>query len=366
MALIFPRLAHNFVKNGYYPTDSATISGITSALSVRSEHVRLADPCCGEGAALRDVAEYLKHIGATKLQSFGIEVDAERAWHAKTQLDVVAHADVHDVMVSARSLGLLFLNPPYGDVVSDKAGLGDTGKRERHEKIFARRTFQLLQFGGVLVLIIPFYVLDLELATLIARNFDRIEAFMAPEQQFKQAVVFGVKRRSSTPDSKVVQMLEAFGKGDGHVTLPDVWPGEPYEIPEPGPEPMTFTVARLEANQLSQELARLRTSTLWPRFNQVIRTDTTSTRRPLRSLTRWHLALALAAGQISGMVSSSDGRRFLVKGDTFKEKERKREYETDADGTVRETLIDTDKFIPAIRAIDFTPGPSYGSIVTIR
>jgi hypothetical protein len=26
----------------------------------------------------------------------------------------------------------------------------------------------------------------------------------------------------------------------------------------------------------------------------------------------------------------------------------------------------TDKFVPAIKAIDFTPGPGYGDIVTIR
>ena len=366
MALIFPRLANNFVKNGYYPTDSETIGRACSALASFAGVIRAFDPCCGEGAALHEVAEYLEQGGGFDITTYGIEIDAERAWHAKQHLSVVAHADVHDVLISPRSMGLLFLNPPYGDVVSDKAGTGDTGKRERHEKIFCRRTFPLLQFGGVLVLIVPYYVLDHEFSTLIARNFDRVDVYLAPEQQFNQAVIFGVKRRSAAPDLHVVQRLEAFGRGEDHLTLPEIWPGEPYEIPAPGPEPMTFTVARLEHKQLSQELKKLHGSTLWPKFEQIVKTDAAVTRAPLRELTRWHLALALAAGQISGMVRSRDGRRFLVKGDTFKEKERRKEYETDADGNVRETVIDTDKFVPAIRAIDFTPGVTYGSIVTIR
>jgi hypothetical protein len=37
-------------------------------------------------------------------------------------------------------------------------------------------------------------------------------------------------------------------------------------------------------------------------------------------MSEWHLSLALAAGQVSGVVESKDGRLLLVKGRTFKEK----------------------------------------------
>jgi len=266
MALIFPRLAHNFIKNGYYPTDSATLQRVCTALDVGGGSVRIIDPCCGEGSALAEVSNHLQSLGCV-VKSFGIDVDGERAWHAKSHLTTVAHADVHDVVITQRSFGLLFLNPPYGEVVSDKAATGERGvKRERHEKIFCRRTFQLLQFGGVLVLVVPFYVLDHELATLIARNFDRVSVFMAPEQQFKQCVLFGVKRRSDTPDPKVVAMLEAFGCGDGQMELPEHWSQEPYSVPAITPaEAFSFTALRLDARQLGDELARgLERSSLWP------------------------------------------------------------------------------------------------------
>ena len=112
MALIFPRIAKNFIKNGYFPTDLPTLDRIASALDVAtSGPVRVLDPCCGEGAALQHIAGHLQSCGGD-VASFGIDVDEERAWHAKTVLGTVAHADVHDVRLSDRSMGLLFLNPP--------------------------------------------------------------------------------------------------------------------------------------------------------------------------------------------------------------------------------------------------------------
>ena len=37
-----------------------------------------------------------------------------------------------------------------------------------------------------------------------------------------------------------------------------------------------------------------------------------------------------------------------------------------ADGSVAETRILTDTFVPVIRGIDFTPGENLGAVVTIR
>ena len=51
-------------------------------------------------------------------------------------------------------------------------------------------------------------------------------------------------------------------------------------------------------------------------------------RPPVRELSRWHLALALAlaAGAISGVVRSKSGRILVVKGDTYKDKVCKTEF----------------------------------------
>lgn len=366
MALVFSRLAHNFIKNGYYPTDNDTTARCLSALDIAGQHVRILDPCCGEGVALAEIQHYLQECGANAV-AHGVEFDQERAWHAKTLLDSVIHADLADVFITQRSMGLLFLNPPYGDVVADKAGTGDRQKRDRLEKIFLRRSQSFLQFGGVLVLIVPHYVLDTEMATLLARNFTQLKAFMAPEQRFKQCVVFGVKRRSDTPDLSVVKTLEAIGQGELPPELPEQWHGEPYVVPSiPDVPNFSFNAIRIDAAQLDDELTRMNNHTLWPQFSQTFSNLAKPHRRPLRDLSPWHLALALAAGQICGAVTSNDGRTLLIKGDTFKDKSVSINRTEDEKGGVEEVRVATDKFVPVIRGIDFTPGANFGEIVTIR
>lgn len=365
MALIFQRLARNFIKNGYFPTDESTLAGILSALDIDAGNVRILDPCCGEGTALAEVKHHLTDCGAT-VDALGVEFDAERAWHAKGLLDTVAHSDVADVFITARSVGLLFLNPPYGHTVADRAGTSERARGDRLEKLFCRKAFPWLKFGGVLALIVPHYVLDAEFAELIARGFSRVRVFMAPEQRFRQCVILGVKRRSDRPDPRVATLLEAVGRGDLPETLPEAWTEEPYLVPgiTEGAE-FALRALRIDAAQLEAELVRLAGHTLWPRFPAMFATSRTPNRPPLRAMSRWHLALALAAGQIGGVIRSKSGRTLLIKGDTFKEKETNVEYEERRDGTVAETRILTDRFVPVIRAIDLTPGPGYGDIVTI-
>lgn len=356
------------MKNGYYPTDQTTLERIASALDTTGDPVRVIDPCCGEGAALLELQDRLQACGST-VHSFGVDVDEERAWHAKSVLGTVAHADVHDVRITDRSFGLLFLNPPYGDLIADQVGAGDKAVgRQRHEKIFCRRSFGFLQAGGVLVLIVPFYVLDTELSTLIARHFERVQVFMAPEQQFKQCVLFGVKRRPGHPEAALVKRLVAFAQGEEHAELPELWRDEPYVVPGlRASDEFAFTVVRLDARQLAAELAAgLDRSSLWPRFDLHMTPRARDAKPPLRAMSDWHLALALAAGQISGLVSSADGRRLLIKGRTHKVKDSSVSIEVSDKGTSTETRVLTDKFVTLIRAIDMTPGPQLGRILTIQ
>lgn len=364
MALMFSRLAHNFMKNGYYPTDEVTLARILNALDIGGSDLSILDPCCGEGTALADLKHHLEACGSS-VRSLGVEYDEARAWHSKTLLDKVIHSDVNDVFVTARSQSLLFLNPPYGDVVSDKASTGDKSGRDRFEKQFYRKTIPWLQFEGVLVLIVPYYVLDKEFSSMIARNFTQVKAFMSPEQQFKQCVVFGVKRRSEGVDSEAQRMLELCGKGEAPV-LPEYWQDDPYIVPETRESDIRFTAIRIDGKQLQAELDRLSRNTLWPQFKTVFSVASDKPRSPLRALSKWHLALALAAGQISGVVESASGRRLLIKGDTFKQRDLTVTHETSEDGTISETRTFTDKFVPAITGIDFTPGDGYGQVVNIR
>ncbi|HED40445.1 MAG TPA: hypothetical protein ENJ13_08465 [Chromatiales bacterium] len=149
MALMFQRLARNFIKNGYYPTDADTMTRVLSALvAPKTGQLRIIDPCAGEGTAL---AEYKHHLGTDRVEAFGVEYDNERAWHAKQILDRCIHGDIQDCVLGQRQYGLLWLNPPYGDLVSDKGSTGDQcgGKgRKRLEKLFYNLTVSALQFEG--------------------------------------------------------------------------------------------------------------------------------------------------------------------------------------------------------------------------
>jgi tRNA1(Val) A37 N6-methylase TrmN6 len=373
MALMFARLARNFVKNGYFPTDEATLSRVQNFLRPpRSKPGRMLDPCCGEGSALADLRQGMKDDQqAGELEALGVEFDKERAWHAKSLLDRVIHADLHDVVIKPRSIGLLFLNPPYGFGVTDSESRRgaeiDQEKAERLERTFLRKTAPLLALGGVMVFIIPFYALDEEIRVYLARNFTRLRFFMAPEKQFKQCVIFGIKTKPAHPAKDVLQMLARAQAGElNEQELPEVWDEEPYTMAPVGDSSeFNFHAVRMDAEQLQDELNRYRHSLLWHGFETFFNQVKTTHKRPLRDMTQWHLALALAAGQVTGKITSKSGRTFLIKGNTFKRKDRSVETVVDGDGDISETIVMLDKFVPVINAIEFTPGDRLGQVVKI-
>jgi len=369
MALMFPRSARNFVKQGFFPSDDPTIARILSALTPEPGGLRIFDPCAGQGDAIAQVAN---RLGREQTHVFAVEYDPERAQYARTQVDACLQGDVMDTEISPMSFGLIWLNPPYGDLHKDAEGnLGYAGKgRGRLEKLFYHRAVPLLQRGGVMVYIIPNSTLDEELVGWLTSHFADLRVYQALEQQYHQVVILGRRVRSrelnrsvarATHDLllKVGQDISAAG------VLPDAWPFEPYLVPTNESDPAKFYLNSLEPKQLAVEIDRLQG--LWPMFDMHLGVSQQVMRRPVRALSQWHLALALAAGAVSGIVQSKEGRVLIVKGDTHKEKTERTEFTEREDGTVAETRILTDKFVPVIRAWDMTPGSeTLGQILTIR
>jgi len=373
MALMFDRLARNFAKAGYFPTDAATLSRTLQALApCENGRGRLLDPCAGEGIALAEVAH---HLGRDGCESYAVEYDAERAEHARSLLGRCLRSDLMDCMISRQSFGLLWLNPPYGDLSNEPSASSwqiTTPGRERLEKRFYQRAVPLLQYGGVLVFIIPYTVLDAELCGWLTNQFTELRVFAAPEQRFKQVVIFGIRTRSrersgTSADAKALkEQLLAIGRGDIQAeALPEDWTLAPYIVPKASKPLGHFYRVSMEPEQFVEEIKQL--NGLWPQFAALFAQKTLPSRQPARQMSDWHLALSLAAGAISGVIrSSKSGRTLIVKGHTYKDKLCRTEVTMDEEGVITETRIHTDRFVPVIKAWDMTEGsPTFGRILTI-
>lgn len=369
MALMFPRLARNFVKNGYYPTDEPTLERALQALAPSPGRMCILDPCAGEGAAVAEAAHVL---GRDRVSAYAVEFDAERARHARSLVDHCLHGDLMDTLIARQSFGLMWLNPPYGDLSRDANGnIGYQGQgRARLEKLFYQRCLSLLQYGGVLIYIVPFHVLDAELVGWLTRHFSDLRIYRAVETQFKQVVIFGkrIRQRDHLNDGAKAVRTHLLQIGQGELEaqeLPSEWPFLPYTVPASQVEPEHFYRVTMEPEQFAAEVHRLQG--LWPMLDTHLGAAQQAQRPPARALSHWHLALALAAGAISGVVSSKTGKVLVVKGDTHKGKTEAKEYTEREDGSIAETRILTDKFIPVIRAWDMTPGSATrGQVLTIH
>ena len=367
MALMFPRLAHNFARNGYFPTDEGSLARILTALipDDTTGPLRILDPCAGEGAAVTEIACYL---GDDRTQSCAVEYDAERAAHCATMADISLHSDLMDTVISQQAFSLLFLNPPYGDLVKNDNRVDKKG-RARLEKLFYQRTVGTLQYDGILVLVIPFYTLDSAFSGWLASSFTDVQVFAAATDQFKQVVIFGrrVRQHQQKVDEvkQCQQWLLDIGKGDHTAPpLPAVW-SSPYRVPVCRRELQHFYRITLEPVQLEADI--LQVKGLWPGFSSQLRVQSPLPRQPAKRLSRWHLALALAAGAITGVITSPAGRTLVVRGDTYKVKDRKNTFTEDDDGNITETVTLTDRFIPAISAWDMTPdSKTFGQLIAIR
>jgi hypothetical protein len=272
MALIFSRLARNFIKAGYFPTDEVTLQRIGQMLKLPPTGlVRMIDPCCGEGTAIADLRHMLaaqKEEGVTATtEALGIELDSERAWHAKKLLDRVLHTDIHDAVVKPRSMGLLFSIHPMGTVSRIKQASESCMPMPRKLSAWSGRSCAKqchLAYGGVLVYIVPHYALDEEIRSYLVRNFQNLRVFMAPERQFKQCVIVGTRckpvlcaeRRTAVPDRSA-------GLARGRADASRLMGRSSLRRLQQVDQELDFHAVRIDEEQLRDELRKYQHMTLW-------------------------------------------------------------------------------------------------------
>jgi hypothetical protein len=296
---------HGRIKMGHYPTPVRVVELIRNYLSFPSLPFSAFDPCCGEGTALTGL------IAGTKAITYGVEPDHERADKSKNRLNHVLRCGIEETRIQRGSCSLLFLNPPYDEITLEEEA---EAKTERQERVFLRMTSPYLMPGGVLVYIIPQNRLDNSIARLLASRFESISVFRFPDPEYKdfrQIIVFGVRKNDDTLDEREVCRLQNTSKAD----LKPLTENVEICYPVPKSEPLTlFRSMRIDPEDLQKHMAQ---SGLWNRFAVLATRSEIRIPRPPLPLHSGHLGLLLAAGKLDGIVGSGKDLH-LVKGSVRK------------------------------------------------
>ena len=300
------------LKGGYYPTPPRVVDHVRSLLFApirygrnRNDIVRLLDPCCGPGDALRQLADSInRHV---TVETYGVELHAERAQEAAERLDHSLSSDLFRCSIANRTFNLLWLNPPYDWDREDK----------RVEHAFLTHCSRYLEPDGVLVYIIPRAQIATS-ARFLTTNYRLVRAWSFPEpevEQFDQVVVLGVRKPQPRPDARAMRDLVA-SIDDLPSLSRDLTPE--YDVTMSQPGPVMFTTRVIDFQKAVSE-ARKRGLWTQDEITEAFWPPTDATARPLMPLRKGHLAMLVAAGFLDNLELETPESRVLVKGQTKKE-----------------------------------------------
>ena len=300
------RLASQAVA-GFFPTPPRVVAALghqlTAAAAGARRVVRVLDPCAGTG---KPAATLARALGA---ESYGIELNAERAEQCRARLDHLLATSAFSVRLANGAFSLLWLNPPYD--------ADDEGRRLEHA--FLAGLSRALCPGGVLVFLIPQARLAVS-ARYLAAHYTGFRAYRFPAPEFaafRQVVLLATKKAQATADPVAQARLEALSDAE-LPPLPDGPDGPPLVVPALPRADVLFAPLAFDPSLAAQE-ARRRGVWAQPAFAEQLWPPEERPVRPLMPLRRGHLALLIAAGLLNNVVLRQGGRRVLVKGRTRKE-----------------------------------------------
>jgi 16S rRNA G966 N2-methylase RsmD len=335
-------------KMGHYPTPPEVVEQIRELLSFSSGS-RCLDTCCGNGDALSLLTNQ------APVETYGIELDKDRAREAKRKLKKVLNCDaLYETRITNNAFDLLFLNPPYD---------WETKENEtdslRTEMIFLQYHLRYLNSKGVLVYIIPFKSLKHTYRHFLRFKDLRILAF--PEElykQFKQVVVIGKatafagKERLDANRKMLTNIIKLVDQETAYESL---WTTESilrsgeyrplYEVETNDVELKTFTSTRIDPEDA---LPLIENSQVYVEFERQLKVKKVEDIRPLSILRNGHLAMLLASGMINGVLEN-DKYKFIVKGN-IKSFMQQDELEEEDENIQRQLF--TKKYQVQVRALD--------------
>ncbi|MCJ7602839.1 MAG: DUF6094 domain-containing protein [Desulfobulbaceae bacterium] len=325
-------------KAGFYPTPDSVVSLLERIIFFKKDS-RALDPCCGYGNTLSQLA-------SPDTATYGVELDHQRATKAKSQLFKAVWGDaLTEARISSQSFGLLYLNPPYDTAINS-----DDNSDKRLEHQFLRTYIRTLQIGGILVFVIPYYVLK-HCAKTLARHFTLQVAGFPDEDfhTFKQCIVFGEKKVAVTAGTakENQEMLERLAAMTPEEFQYTIWPLNmmaPIEIPK-ADRPVNFRIDRLDPLEAIPVINKA--GILQDVLKELIPTKNNNI-RPLTSLENGHLALMLAGGYMNGAIEK-DGRQLVIKGVIHK---TEKIVQTNENGDGGGSITTKDQYVPTVKIID--------------
>ena len=282
------------IKMGYYPTPLSVVERIKTFIK-NTDGATILDPCCGEGNALKQLAE------GTTAKTYGVEIDGHRAEEAATKLHHVLRCGIEQTRITSGAFSLLFLNPPYDWETGEEGN-------ERKEKAFIRETIKYLQPSGVLIYIIPQNRLDKNTAKILAYRFEKIQTYKFPQEEYeayKQIVLFAVKKKKPDIEGKTLSNLLKIPRTELE-ELP-ILEQPAYEIPK-SKQVNLFQSTIIDEKELEKEVGE---SPLWKKFHEITRVEEQRMGRPPLPLHTGHLGLLLANGCLDGIVGQGEDRHIV-------------------------------------------------------
>ena len=311
-------------KMGYYPTPEKTLYHIRQWIDGGSKTGHYLDPCCGEGRALDYISTFL-------VKTWGVELDIERAYKSSECLQKVIQCSIFDAHISSKSMGLLWLNPPYDNHLDG----------ERVEMKFLKHSIKWLCDDGILVFIVPEHVLEKSAyRQWIGEHFYDVEVMRIHREdypRFKQAVLLG-RKRIKREEGKVLQKPT-------YRHIEEVEIVRTYTVPDTV-EPEVF---RSSEAVTDEEIGGNRSNVI-SIIKDLAGHEDKGEIRPLFPLKKGHLVSLITAGYLDGKVYNPDGSFIVVKG--YSDRIRKTQEEDDKH-------ITTHTYSTGIRVIDPNQGGWY-------
>ena len=308
------KLAHlmNRARMGYFPTDLSHVKMLKDAIVFPGEPVNLIDPCCGEGIALQ---AFSKGIQA---RTYGIEIDEVRGEEAGRRLQRVGFGSFFHSRISLNAFQGLWLNPPYLSVPSEN------GTR-RLEKSFLADSMRLLQVGGIMIYIIPYYRATPDVCRVLCENFTdlRVHKFIGKEfERFKQVAIIGRRIERREAEKMAKKLSEYMLDADKIPPITDL-PKDCYEMSAATKKVELFKGAVFNVSELAEQLKKS------PSTQRLFEDRTLDNRklRPLLPLNLSQVGLVGASGMMNGLVECDTPH--IIKGRIVKEKKTKIGVEDD-------------------------------------